>query len=873
MDSNETVPLFMEQCSDSSSSDIPLALKKSPDARNAHLDKVTKPPRKRSRIACTWCRDRKVRCDASSHGIPCTNCELDQQECVVHAASQAPRVKRPKYLKHQPYPSPNTPSNPRPSVFQPSAKASQEFFLSQTWSEGGNQTPWKTPQLQLAPPGTISDVFYTHHTFLKLPSFFDMPQEDIRYLNSKGCFRVPGGGILDEFVRSYFLYMHPCLPIINEAEFWRMYYGQLCPGRGHENGGLSLFVFQAMLFASCPFVSPTAIQSAGFSDTRAARNTLYTRAKLLYDLNCEISPLFIAQGSLLLSYHTSSNDLHAGSLWLSISIQGASLFNALNPDLSPKTDNIKKRIRWCIILTDRLTALGLGRHLALGTETMGTNTAARFGIASGEGVLSEADLEDELDASEVYDSETKRLLAKVLAVQCELVLCLGNVLILSTALLSGIGLCTQMKSENVGHEHVDPTQVKLDTGSSTGADSLHRKQQIADCKSELLRWSTSAKAALGVVVNSHLTHHSVGLYFGLTFFYYHAARLALSNVEAMTLQLGHVPETTDITINSTAAMQEEEGREVDHERIRDELEDACGCITDTIKRFLAQGVAQHLPITTLPLISHPLLLSALDVKLSSTKSQSATRKRRFRYYSNLMQVFQARYDGTDAIAGSIQRTLLLAESIIPRLHVGSGNQAAGRRPQCSSWSELFSERPGCYLQLVGVLGLALKGGNSRGFQGFQNPVGKSTRATCSSDPAFDDTIPSHPGHVHDKGPGPSLEPGTVMDPTSLCDFPETKEENLQPHRQRRHQQDLHSCGTNQKPLLQGISSFETDGLGLVLDSVLPGTCDAMMDTPYAYTMHLDSMIPGHSEYAYGDEVCPNTPAGSWSHIPRTYPIA
>ena len=36
--------------------------------------------------------------------------------------------------------------------------------------------------------------------------------------------------------------------------------------------------------------------------------------------------------------------------------------------------------------------------------------------------------------------------------------------------------------------------------------------------------------------------------------------------------------------------------EADYERIRDELEDASGCITDTIKRLLAQGVAQYLPI-------------------------------------------------------------------------------------------------------------------------------------------------------------------------------------------------------------------------------------------------------------------------------------
>lgn len=90
MNSNESEPLLIEPSPDASSSEASLGFqkikKKGPIMDK--LSKLNKPPRKRSRIACTWCRDRKVRCDASSHGTPCTNCELDQQECVVHSATQ-----------------------------------------------------------------------------------------------------------------------------------------------------------------------------------------------------------------------------------------------------------------------------------------------------------------------------------------------------------------------------------------------------------------------------------------------------------------------------------------------------------------------------------------------------------------------------------------------------------------------------------------------------------------------------------------------------------------------------------------------------------------------------------------------------------------
>jgi hypothetical protein len=70
-----------------------------------------------------------------------------------------------------------------------------------------------------------------------------------------------------------------------------------------------------------------------------------------------------------------------------------------------------------------------------------------------------------------------------------------------------------------------------------------------------------------------------------------AARLALCNFEALSIQLNKDSNTP----NTTNTDQDEE--DADTERIQDELEDATGCITDTIKRFLAQGVANHLPIS------------------------------------------------------------------------------------------------------------------------------------------------------------------------------------------------------------------------------------------------------------------------------------
>lgn len=72
--------------------------------------------------------------------------------------------------------------------------------------------------------------------------------DDIRTLERQQCFQIPSGAVLDEFVRQYFLYVHPCLPMLNEGVFWSMYSRR--PHAGPEALSCSLVLFQAMLFAS-----------------------------------------------------------------------------------------------------------------------------------------------------------------------------------------------------------------------------------------------------------------------------------------------------------------------------------------------------------------------------------------------------------------------------------------------------------------------------------------------------------------------------------------------------------------------------------------------------------------------------------------------
>jgi hypothetical protein len=73
---------------------------------------------------------------------------------------------------------------------------------------------------------------------------------DFNHLNTQGCLRVPSKPILDEFIRHYFLYIHPLLPLLNEADFWNAY-DPIPSNTANPGTPVSMLLLQSMMFASC----------------------------------------------------------------------------------------------------------------------------------------------------------------------------------------------------------------------------------------------------------------------------------------------------------------------------------------------------------------------------------------------------------------------------------------------------------------------------------------------------------------------------------------------------------------------------------------------------------------------------------------------
>lgn len=49
------------------------------------------PVKRRAAVACSSCRNRKVRCDVTSRGTTCTNCRLDNIRCVLKHSNRGRR--------------------------------------------------------------------------------------------------------------------------------------------------------------------------------------------------------------------------------------------------------------------------------------------------------------------------------------------------------------------------------------------------------------------------------------------------------------------------------------------------------------------------------------------------------------------------------------------------------------------------------------------------------------------------------------------------------------------------------------------------------------------------------------------------------------
>ncbi|KAM0335495.1 hypothetical protein ACHAQA_000543 [Verticillium albo-atrum] len=533
-----------------------------------------------------------------------------------------------------------------------------------------------------------SDITYSYYPFLAIGNLPNIPPQDVNFLELQGCLRIPTRSVLDEFVQQYFLHVHPLLPMLNEGDFWDMYCNN--NSMGSQPDRMSLLVFQAMLFATANFVSRQSIKALGFTTIRAARASFYRRAKLLYDLDTESSPMAISQAALLLTFWSppASHGLRKpNSQWLTIAIQHAKATEAHHYEAAPAHKrNTLKRLWWSCIVRDRIMGLGVRRPLQI--------TRAHFDFDTN-GILGYADLADEIDRSRVYNPGTKRCLAEILEQLVELCVALTDILILVFPLDDSPGWGREMRAEE--------------------------QDQVREYKVALRRWYKSATLRFpmfggGSVARMNaggpgkeFQHDSVILYTNLMYMYYHSSRVVLSHHEVLHLAItAAAPSFSSIPSRDLAIIGEN----------RHELQDAASGVTECLKELIHLRLARWLPISAVACTALPLVLHILDVKLSSSaqrasgssqldpNTQSALKQHRLNILIEAMKTYQPQYDGVDWVSDTIRHIVNLAELDPPK----DGANAPAGGAAISDWTDILASQPSSYLRLALTMDLALSKG-------------------------------------------------------------------------------------------------------------------------------------------------------------------
>ncbi|CAK1364179.1 unnamed protein product [Cercospora beticola] len=305
--------------------------------------------RQRASRACETCHARKVRCDAASLGVPCTNCVAFSIECKIPtpkrkktAAKKDSESERDRTESIKDDRSPAAPQSTTSTTFptrgemvmsrevepeqigmntpagMPKVEGSESYYAGQQ-ATNGTYAQFMKPKFARAPIKEAGRVAYlgessnlsllvqdrhgtTDVVHYPLPEnvrgtrarINELDNVEIDILHQRGAFLLPPRQLCDELVDAYFTWIAPVVPVINRSKFMRRY-------RDSKNPP-SLLLLQSILLAGSRVCNNPQLMDANGSTTPAAM-TFYKRAKALYDANYEDDRVTIVQALILMGWY------------------------------------------------------------------------------------------------------------------------------------------------------------------------------------------------------------------------------------------------------------------------------------------------------------------------------------------------------------------------------------------------------------------------------------------------------------------------------------------------------------------------------------------------------------------------------------------
>ncbi|KAM5529918.1 fungal specific transcription factor domain-containing protein [Fusarium oxysporum f. sp. phaseoli] len=328
--------------------------------------------------ACVTRRSRKVRCDALSKGIPCTNCTAFNTKCQVpgleeHQAMILARHGKREHTTAQRDYSSNCISAPASSTQAYQTSSQQDGVMSLTklnvlpiTSAGHVGYIGESAGFNLLLRGSQSPV--VHFPMPRNTLAFSIPAGldplEIQILKRRGAFVLPPKTLCDDLIETYFAWAHPIVPVINRTKFMSQY-------RDPKNPP-SMLLIQCILLAGARISTNSQLMVDGSTSTAVA--TFYRRAKALYDADYERDRITLVQSMLLMGWYWAGPDDIIKNMfyWSQSAIAVAQNFglhrSMENSGLSISEKRLRKRIWWTLFTRDRALAVGLGQSVSINLD-------------------------------------------------------------------------------------------------------------------------------------------------------------------------------------------------------------------------------------------------------------------------------------------------------------------------------------------------------------------------------------------------------------------------------------------------------------------------------------------------------------------------
>ncbi|KAJ5491799.1 hypothetical protein N7453_009896 [Penicillium expansum] len=345
-------------------------------ASTAGLSGHNRPVKRRASKACCCCRARKVRCDVVENGSPCTNCRLDQVECVVTESKRRKlrtTPKSPEASEENPFHRLSDLSGLADLVPTSPSQASVDFdqgqhmphllYQNQAQRIGSDDHYRRRMAPNPAVPASMPLANVTSQIQQLLdPNFGNTRSANIDYLAVKGALTIPDVTLRNELLKSYIHYVHTYMPLLDLEEFLQNIV---------QNDGIhriSLLLFQAVMFAGVAFIDMKHLQAAGYQTRKVARKVFFQRARLLYDFDYEVDRISLVQSLLLMTYwYETPDDQKDTWHWMGVSLSLAHTIGLHrdpgNSRMDVRRQRMWKRIWWSTYTRDRLIALGMRRPM------------------------------------------------------------------------------------------------------------------------------------------------------------------------------------------------------------------------------------------------------------------------------------------------------------------------------------------------------------------------------------------------------------------------------------------------------------------------------------------------------------------------------